>query len=136
MRLYVDEGGLIPTRAHETDAGLDLYSPISTKIGAHKFRKIDTGVHVELPQGTCGLVKSKSGLMSKYGIVTDGVVDEGYTGSIGVVLFNHGDQDYYVKARDRIAQLLVVPVTYAKLKVVDALDETERGNDGFGSTGR
>lgn len=136
MRLYMDEGGLMPTRAHETDAGLDLYSPIDIKISAHKFRKIDTGVHVELPQGTCGLVKSKSGLMSKHGIVTDGVVDEGYTGSIGVVLFNHGDQDYYVKKGDRIAQLLVVPVTYAKLKTVDALDETERGSDGFGSTGR
>lgn len=136
MKIKLDGHGIMPTRAHATDAGLDLYSPCDVTIGAGRFRKIDTGVHVQLPKGTAGFIKSKSGLMSKHGITTDGTVDEGYTGSIGVVLFNGGNQSYRVKQYDRIAQLVVVPVLYPTVEVSETLEGSERGNNGFGSTGR
>lgn len=126
----------MPTRAHSTDAGLDLYSPINVTIGAGKYRRIDTGVHVQLPKGTAGFIKSKSGLMSKHGITTDGTIDEGYTGQIGVILFNNSQQTYHVKQYDKIAQLVVVPVLYPKAELTNTLEGSERGSKGFGSTGR
>ncbi len=136
MKITLDEHGILPTRAHDTDAGLDLYAPYDVKIGAGKSRTIKTGVHVQLPKGTVGFVKSKSGLMSKHGITTDGTIDEGYTGEIGVVLFNHGSQAYQVRAYDKIAQLVVLPVLYEKIEIADALEGGKRGDSGFGSTGR
>ena len=126
----------MPTRAHSTDAGLDLYSPINVTISAGKYRRIDTGVHVQLPKGTAGFIKSKSGLMSKHGITTDGTIDEGYTGQIGVILFNNSQQTYHVKQYDKIAQLVVVPVLYPKAELTNTLEGSERGSKGFGSTGR
>lgn len=136
MKITLDPHGIMPTRAHSTDAGLDLYSPINVTIGAGKHRRIDTGVHVQLPKGTAGFIKSKSGLMSKHGITTDGTIDEGYTGQIGVILFNSSQQTYHVKQYDKIAQLVVVPVLYPKVELVSALEGSERGSKGFGSTGR
>ena len=136
MKIKLDDHGILPTRAHDTDAGLDLYSPYTTKIGARRFKKINTGVHIQLPKGTVGFIKSKSGLMSKCGILTDGTIDEGYTGEISIVLFNFGGQTYKIEAYDKIAQLVIVPVSYEKLEICDRLEESDRGNDGFGSTGR
>ncbi len=136
MKIKLDPHGILPTRAHTTDAGLDLYSPINVTIGAGKYRRINTGVHVQLPKGTAGFIKSKSGLMSKFGITTDGTIDEGYTGEIGVVLFNHGQQSYHVKQYDKIAQLVVVPVLYTSVEPTSTLEGSERGEKGFGSTGR
>ena len=94
MNIKLDVGSYMPTRAHRKDAGLDLYSPIDTWIEPHNECEIDTGVHLELPKGTVGLVRSKSGLLFKYGILTDGTIDEGYTGSIKIKLFNMRDQLY------------------------------------------
>lgn len=89
MKVVIDDGAFVPTRAHEADAGLDLYA-VETKIVPSKdSASFDTGVHIELPPGTVGLLKSKSGLMCKHGIISDGTIDEGYTGSIVVKLFNH-----------------------------------------------
>ena len=136
MKITLDPYGIMPTRAHSTDAGLDLYSPINVTIGAGKYRRIDTGVHVQLPKGTAGFIKSKSGLMSKHGITTDGTIDEGYTGQIGVILFNGSQQAYHVKQYDKIAQLVVVPVLYPKVELTSTLEGSERGSKGFGSTGR
>lgn len=136
MKIKLDPHGILPTRAHTTDAGLDLYSPANMTIGAGKYRRINTGVHVQLPKGTAGFIKSKSGLMSKFGITTDGTIDEGYTGEIGVVLFNRGQQSYHVKQYDKIAQLVVVPVLYPSVEPAGTLDGSERGEKGFGSTGR
>ena len=136
MKITLDPHGIMPTRAHSTDAGLDLYSPINVTIGAGKYRRIDTGVHVQLPKGTAGFIKSKSGLMSKHGITTDGTIDEGYTGQIGVILFNGSQQTYHVKQYDKIAQLVVVPVLYPKAELTNTLEGSERGSKGFGSTGR
>ena len=152
MKIMLDEGAKMPTRAHEFDAGLDLYAPkISTipgckysgsvyRVGYGKVyvgsRAIDTGVHVQIPEGYVGLVKSKSGLMVNTGLFTDGTIDSGYTGSIKVNLFNTKAADYVIQAGDKIAQLVIVPCLLPDLELVDKLEETDRGDGGFGSTGR
>ena len=136
MNIILDEGAKLPTRAHHTDAGLDLYSRDDAIVPAHGCAVFDTGVHVELPEGTAGFLKSKSGLNVKYGITSEGVIDVGYTGSIVVKLYNHSDSNYYVSAGDKISQLVVIPVFTPVLMVVDTFEETERGDNGFGSSGR
>lgn len=136
MKIMLDEGAFIPTRAHETDAGLDLYAMEGQIIPAKESVIFDTGVHVELPPNTVGFVKSKSGLNVKHGITSEGVIDEGYTGSIVVKLYNHSGYDYKVNAGDKISQLVILPVFKPTLEEVDSLDDTDRGNNGFGSSGR
>lgn len=135
MKIKLDENAFMPIRAHETDAGLDLRSPIHALVKARGAVKIDTGVHIELPQNTAGFLKSKSGLMLR-GITSEGVIDMGYTGSVMVMLFNHSDQDYYVQKGDKISQIVIIPILTPEIEVVDELDNTERGDGGFGSTGR
>lgn len=136
MKIKLDEGAFMPERAHEWDAGLDLRAMEDKLVPARGSAIFDTGVHVELPPFTAGFLKSKSGLNVKYNLTSDGVVDVGYTGSICVKLYNHGDTDYMVHRGDKISQLVVVDIRIPHLKIVDELDETERGNNGFGSTGR
>lgn len=136
MKVVLDEGAKMPTRAHDTDAGLDLYALDSCIVEAKDSAVFDTGVHVEIPVGFAGFLKSKSGLNVKHGIVSEGVIDAGYTGSIVVKLYNHSGYDYRVNAGDKISQLVILPVALADLQQVDSLDDTERGNGGFGSTGR
>lgn len=131
----------IPTRAHDTDAGLDLYAQKSAYIPARGRAAFDTGVHVRLPHGTFGKIESKSGLNVNHDIVCcGGVIDEGYTGSIVVKLYNLGDTSYLVQSGDKIAQLIVQPCLYETVELCTAAEfftqETERGNNGFGSTGR
>ena len=154
MKITLDKGAKMPTRAHEWDAGLDLYTPnectvhscctvygvdafdhchIKTLVGS---ATIDTGVHVEIPEGYVGLIKSKSGLNVKHGLTGEGVIDAHYTGSIVVKLYNHTDIAYHFNAGDKIAQLVIVPCLLPELELVDSLDETDRGDNGFGSTGR
>ena len=152
MKIMLDEGAKMPTRAHEFDAGLDLYTPKFAagpgckytapiynrgygKVGVGQ-KVIDTGVHVEIPEGYVGLIKSKSGLMVNNGLLTDGTIDSGYTGSIKVKLFNTSPKDYKFKAGEKIAQLVIVPCLLPELELVDHLEETDRGDGGFGSTGR
>lgn len=136
MKVMIDEGAYMPTRAHSTDAGLDLYSPVDVMLMPQANAVIDTGVHVELPPGTVGFLKSKSGLNVKHGILGEGVIDEGYTGSIRVKLYNHSQDGYYIQRGDKITQLVILPVIFPDLEQVDSLDDTERGCGGFGSTGR
>ena len=157
MKIMLDKGyGIMPTRAHPYDAGLDLYAPedvvvpatetriafepytmgphiIETRIGS---ATIDTGVHVQIPECCVGFIKSKSGLMVNHGITTDGTIDCGYTGSIRVKLFNHRSEAYEFKAGDKIAQLVILPCVLLPLEQVDSLEDTDRGTGGFGSTGR
>lgn len=137
MKIKLDPGATrMPTRAHEADAGLDLYSRDTAIIWAGKSEVFDTGVHIELPKDTVGYIKSKSGLCMKHGIInTGGTIDEGYTGSIKVKLFNLGDTHYVVNKGDKIAQLVIHPILKPDLELVEELDETERGSNGFGSTG-
>lgn len=150
MKIVIDKGAIIPTRAHDTDAGLDLYSREDKIVPAHGSAIFDTGVHVELPRfrvqleenifpvamPTVGLLKSKSGLNVKYNITSDGVIDMEYTGSIVVKLYNHGDEDYQVHKGDKITQLVILPVLTPSLEFVDKLDDTDRGPNGFGSSGK
>lgn len=136
MKIKLEPWAICPTRAHETDAGLDLYAAAYQVVPAHGSAIFDTGVHVQLPPFTAGFLKSKSGLNVKHNITSDGVIDVGYTGSICVKLYNHGNQDYTVDSGDKISQLVVVDIHLPTLQIVDELDETDRGNNGFGSTGR
>lgn len=136
MKVKLDPGAIMPTRAHTLDAGLDLYARETQVIPARGSAFFDTGVHVELPAGTEGDIRSKSGLNRKHGLLCTGTIDEGYTGSIGVTMFNLGDSDYTVKAGDKISQLVIHPIERPHMVLVDELGNSERGDDGFGSTGR
>ena len=136
MRIKLDENAYMPERAHKFDAGLDLRSPISCIIKAHKSEVIDTGVHIELPEGTAGFLKSKSGLNINYGITSEGVIDAGYTGSIKVKMYNHSDKDYAIVTGDKITQLVIVDIMLPELEETEEFKETERGSKGFGSTGK
>lgn len=135
MKVMLDPGAYMPTRAHETDAGLDLYSREDKEVPAYGSAIFDTGVHVEIPAGYVGDVKSKSGLMMERGITTDGTVDCGYTGSVRVKLFNHSPIRFDVKRGRKIAQLVIKQIITPEPELVDSLEETERGDGGFGSTG-
>ena len=136
MNIKLDEGSFLPSRAHPTDAGLDLRSPESVYIEARQSVTIRTGVHIKLPPNTYGRIASKSGLMVHHGILTDGTVDEGFSGEICVCLFNLSDAGYYIERGDKIAQLIVSPCQYVEVNVVDEIEGGERGENGFGSTGR
>ena len=137
MKVIVDNGAYTPERAHSTDAGLDLKSPKGCYIPAGGSAIIRTGVHVELPEGCAGLLVSKSGLNTKFDITSTGLLDEGYTGEIVVKLYNHGKTGYQVHAGDKVTQLMVVPVRYEPVELVEAFDSvSERGDNGFGSSGR
>lgn len=136
MKIMLEESAYKPSRAHETDAGMDLRTPVAVTVPAHGSVVIDTKTHVELPQGCAGLIVSKSGLNVKHGLVTTGLIDEGYTGSILVRIYNHGDEDHAFSAGDKVTQLVVIPVRYEPLEIVDGIGGGERGDDGFGSTGR
>lgn len=153
MKIMLDKGAKMPTRAHPWDAGLDLFAPCDITVPAARCRccgydgvyegyvevgsaVIDTGVHVQIPECCVGFVKSRSGTMVKSKLTAEGVIDTGYTGSIRVCLFNHSGREYRVKAGDKIAQLVILPCLLPELELVDSLEETDRGSQGFGSTGR
>lgn len=135
MKVMLDNGAYMPERAHETDAGYDLRTPRWAFVPAHGSVLIDTGVHIELPPNRVGFLKSKSGLMVKNGITCEGVIDVGYTGSIKAMLFNHSNEDYLFEQGDKITQLVILQYFAPKLVQVETLEKTERGNNGFGSTG-
>lgn len=136
MRIKLLDGAFMPVRAHKTDAGLDLMSPYDVYVPAKGSACIDTKVCVELPPYTTGFLKSRSGLNVKHSIQSgEGVIDVGYNGSIRVKLYNHSDTDYFVYKGDKISQLVILPILTPELELVEELEETERGGNGFGSTG-
>ena len=136
MEIMLDDGAYMPSRGYSTDAGLDLRTPKAVTVPAYGSVIVDTGVHVALPQGCAGLLVSKSGLNVRHDITSTGLIDEGYTGSIVVKLYNHGGGDYQLAAGDKITQLVVFPVVCESLEQVSVFNATERGDNGFGSTGR
>ena len=153
MKVKINPGSYLPTRAHATDAGLDLYSmedktipPVgSVDFDAKTYAPskmpcsatFDTGVHIAFDPGTYGKIESKSGLNAKHSVVScGGVIDEGYTGSIVVKLYNFGTSPYTVHKGDKIAQLVIMPYLAPEFELVSALDDTDRGDNGFGSTGK
>jgi dUTP pyrophosphatase len=128
-----------PSYAHPGDAGLDLYAADSTVLQPGQRALIPCGVAVALPAGHVGLVHPRSGLAVDHGVTVlnaPGTIDVGYRGEVKVLLINHGEGAVEVRHGDRIAQLLVVPVTLVDVREVEHLDDTTRGGGGFGSTGR
>lgn len=136
LPIQLDPGAYMPERAHELDAGLDLRSPIGVSLLPLHGIGIRTGVHIQLPSGTVGMLKSKSGLNTKFGITSEGVIDEGYSGEIVVKLYNHSSNTFHIKRGDKISQLVILPVLRPTPVQVDKIEGGERGDNGFGSTGR
>jgi dUTP pyrophosphatase len=136
VKIQLDAGAYMPTRAHEWDAGLDLYAMETVFLPMYDSRVFDTGVHVEIPKGYVGMVKSKSGLNVNNNITSEGVIDCGYTGSIRVKLYNNGNQNMYISKGQKISQLVIMPIITPELELVEKLEDTERGTGGFGSTGK
>jgi len=134
----VHDCAMVPTRATGGAAGFDLYSCEDTVVEPHSRSLVETGIAIALPPNTVGLVWPRSGLAVKKGIdVGAGVIDEDYRGGVAVLLFNHTDDRFYVSVHDRIAQLVIQPVTYPKAMVTNGhLEKTERNMMGFGSTGK
>ncbi len=133
------DNAVLPTRAHEGDAGLDLYACEAAHIGPGERWGVGTGVAVEIPEGHAGLVLPRSGLARDHGISlvnAPGLIDSGYRGELRVLLLNNDPADIFrISAGDRIAQLVLVPVAMAA--VVEAeLADSSRGDGGFGSSGR
>lgn len=136
IRVVLDEGAFMPEKAHKLDAGFDLRTPEDVIVPPGGNAIIDTGVHVEIPEGYVGFLKSKSGLNVKNGIISEGVIDAGYNGSIVAKLYNrHSVLKRFYKG-DKITQLVILPIPEVEMVQVEKLEDTERGSNGFGSTGR
>ena len=136
INFVVDNGCFVPLKAHEADAGFDLRTPKEVIIPKGKSEVIDTGIHFEIPRGYVGFLKSKSGLNTKHGLLTEGVIDSGYTGSVRVKVYNNGDGFYRFQKGDKITQIVFLPIPDVTLNEVDSLEDTPRGNKGFGSSGK
>lgn len=140
MKLHVnvklDKGAKMPTKAHSTDAGFDLYTPYEFTVKAGGSAVVQTGTHMIIPRGWCGVLVSKSGLNTKMDIQTTGLVDSEYVGEIVVKVQNHGDRDYHFEKGEKVSQIVILPVCDVILEETDYLPETERGDRGFGSSGK
>lgn len=137
IKVKLDEGAFAPESAHEADAGYDLRTPTDCYISEDGFAIIDTGVHIQIPKGYVGFLKSKSGLNVRDHLTGEGVIDSGYTGSIVVKLYRnspHGGK-FFCRG-DKIIQIVLLPIIKPDIEIVDSLEDTERGDNGFGSTGR
>ena len=131
---------MLPTRAHEGDAGLDLYAVEPVHIGPGERFGVGTGVGVEIPEGHAGLVLPRSGLARDHGIAlvnAPGLIDSGYRGELRVLLLNTDPAETFrVEPGDRIAQLVVAPIALPTPVEVEALADSARATGGFGSSGR
>jgi dUTP pyrophosphatase len=136
----LSETARLPTRAHEGDAGLDLYASEAAHLGPGERWSVGTGIAVEIPDGHAGLVLPRSGLAREHGISLDnspGLIDSGYRGEVRVLLLNTDPAEVFrVEPGDRIAQLLIVPIALPAPVEAEALAESARGEGGFGSSGR
>lgn len=136
IAVQLDDGAYMPTKAHAADAGLDIRTPKDCFVGPLGSAVIDTGVHVAIPAGYVGFLKSKSGLNVNDDIVGEGVIDSGYTGTIKVKLYNNGNRTKAFYKGDKIIQLVILPIPDVEFFEVKKLASTERGDKGFGSSGR
>lgn len=129
----------LPAYAKSGDAGADLCAAHSTTLLPGEFKLIPTGIAMAIPLGYVGLIHPRSGLAAKHGITvlnTPGTIDSGFRGEIKVILINHSQEVYNIERGERIAQLVIQKVEGAFFEPVDELDTTDRGNGGFGSTGK
>ncbi len=138
--LKLQDEAVVPSRAHEGDAGLDLHACEAAHLGPEERWSVGTGVAIEVPEGHAGLVLPRSGLAREHGIAlvnAPGLIDSGYRGEVRVLLLNTDPAEIFrVEPGDRIAQLVIAPVASADPLEVEALSETARGDGGFGSSGR
>ncbi|AWE07681.1 dUTP diphosphatase [Lysinibacillus sp. 2017] len=129
---------ILPKQARPGDAGMDLYAIEDKALNPGEFALIKTGIQLELPEGTEAQVRPRSGLALKYGITvlnSPGTIDAGYRGEVGVVLINHGKKVFHIEKHMRIAQLVIQYVPTVVIEEVDELSNSERGEQGFGSSG-
>lgn len=132
----LNENGKLPTKANKDDAGYDLYAAEPALIYPNRHKAVSVALSIELPPGTYGRIAPRSGLAVTKGLgVLAGVVDRSYTGEIKVVLINHGITTYSVAKGDRIAQLIVEKIEDTEIEEVKELKQTNRGSNGFGSSG-
>lgn len=134
--VMLEDGARMPVYAHDADAGMDLFAAEEKIILAHSRGTVRTGVHMAIPEGYFGAIRAKSGLLKSFGILCSGTVDSGYTGEIMVTLVNTSGEHYEVAEGSKIAQMILIPFQHAAFKRVEGLDETPRGDHGFGSSGR
>lgn len=133
----LDPSAKLPTFAHDTDAGMDLYCLEAMTLAPSERGQVKTGIAIAIPAGYVGLIWDKSGLSHKKGIKTlGGVVDADYRGEVFVGLVNVGTEAYTFEVGDKLAQLLVQKVEHPEIREVTSLTETVRGANGFGSTGK
>ncbi|HDP95899.1 MAG TPA: dUTP diphosphatase [Candidatus Aminicenantes bacterium] len=128
----------LPRAAHEGDAGLDLFAAEDCMIPVGQWRRVGTGIAMELPVGMEGQVRPRSGLAWRHGVTVlnaPGTVDCGYRGEVMVILINHGNRDFKVSSGMRIAQLVIAEVAQARVEWAESLNDSHRGDNGFGSTG-
>jgi dUTP pyrophosphatase len=135
----IDKSIPLPKYQHfGEDAGLDLHSREEMLLKSGDYQLIKTGLKLIIPEGYGGFIYPRSGLALKHGITVlnaDGVIDPGYRGEIGVILINHGNEDYRIKKNDRIAQLIIHQVFTINWEEVDDLEKSDRGSGGFGDSG-
>lgn len=137
IKYTLDDGAYKPERQHRSDAGIDLRSMYDYVIYPHDCKAIETGVHFEIPLDHVGIVKSRSGMNFKNHVITlDGVIDCNYRGSVRVMLYNLGEEVFRVSKGDRVSQMVITPCSFSQPFEVSKLNDTDRGNDGFGSTGQ
>jgi len=130
------DDAIIPKRGSKQAAGYDLYTIDEGRLMPKQTRLFDTGISFTVPEGTYGRIAPRSGLSKKGILVNAGVVDRDYTGPVKVMLHNLSDEMYQVKKNDRIAQLIIEKIATPIIEEVGSLEETDRGDGGFGSTGR
>ena len=139
MKIFVqklDPSAKLPSYAYEGDAGMDLFSFEDCEISPGENRLVSTGVKIVVPEGCAGLVWDKSGIATKHHITTiAGVIDSNYRGELKIALTNLGKESYHIKKGEKIAQLVIQPVVSGTITEVEEMDTTERGEEGFGSSG-
>ena len=128
----------LPRYSHPGDAGADITTRVAVTLAPGERRTVPTGIRIALPHGYAAFVHPRSGLAAKHGVTVlnaPGTIDEDYRGEVKVILINLGAEDFTVRRGDRIAQMVIAPVTRGAFEEVDSLDDTARGTGGFGSTG-
>lgn len=135
MKIMLEPGAVQPNRAHDDDAGYDLFSREEKIIMPGEMAEFDTGVHMEISKGFFGQLFSKSGLMVKYGIICPGgTIDSGFNGSVHVVLLNIGRKPYMIRKGQKIVQIVIMERKAPEMELVEELSDSDRGSAGFGST--
>jgi dUTP pyrophosphatase len=124
-----------PTRGSDEAAGYDLYSYENQTITPNKIKLIDTGISIRVPEGTYGRIAPRSSVSKKGILINAGVIDRDYRGPVKVMVHNLSNNDYVINKNDRIAQLILEQIKTPPVELVEELDDTERGDGGFGSTG-